>query len=176
MKTFIYVILSLISLNAFPCPGVGNWGMGRGMGPGNMGNMMNHPMGMGSNTKGWMGCQMLMIRHHYYMQYGLPSEYSSLTNPLPVNDRTIEAGKKIYEKNCMTCHGQNGTGTGERAKDLSPRPADIASFSKTPMASDSYLFWTISEGGEKINTAMPSFKKKLSKDDIWSVITYIRKL
>lgn len=176
MKTFIYVILFLISLKAFSCPGVGNWSSGRTMGPGNMGNMMNNHMGTGSMMHGWMGCQMAMIRHHYYMQFGLPSEYSDLKNPLTATDKTIEAGKKIYEKNCMSCHGQNGYGNGEAGQNLNPKPADLASFAKMPMASDSYLFWTISDGGEKLNTAMPSFKKILSKDDIWSAILYIRKL
>lgn len=177
MKSVLVLSLTVfLSYKAVACPGVGNWNSGHMMGPGNMGNMMNQ-MHKGQNNGKWMmGCQMSMIRHHYYMQNGIPSEYANLSNPLTVNEQVLEAGKKIYQQNCMTCHGQTGSGEGDAGKNLDPKPADIATFSKMPMATDSYLFWTISDGGTKLNTAMPSFSKSLSKEDIWSVISYIRKL
>jgi mono/diheme cytochrome c family protein len=45
-----------------------------------------------------------------------------------------------------------------------------------PMASDSYLFWTISEGGAPVGSAMPPFKQTLTDDEIWKIITYVRTL
>lgn len=176
MKAILYLFVILFFsptyVSAQGCPGMGNWNMNHGMGPGNMGHMMNS-----QNGKNWMmGCQMSMIRHHYYMQYGIPSEYSNLSNPLASSEKTLAAGKKVYEKNCLSCHGASGTGNGEASANLDPKPANLAMFAKMPMATDQYLFWTISDGGEKINTAMPSFSKKLSKDEIWSVISYIRNL
>ena len=43
------------------------------------------------------------------------------------------------------------------------------------MANDSYLFWTIADGGEPIDTDMTEFNESLSYDEIWSVILYLRR-
>jgi hypothetical protein len=38
---------------------------------------------------------------------------------------------------------------------------------------DPFMYWTIPEGGAQYGNAMPAFKNKLSKDDIWqSSVTY----
>jgi len=36
------------------------------------------------------------------------------------------------------------------------------------------MYWTIAEGGQWLGSDMPSFKGTLSRNDIWSVIAYIR--
>lgn len=173
-KVFLMSLFLVTGLKTFACPGTGNWNMNKGMGPGNMGNMMQ--MGNNGSGNGMMGCQMSMVRHHYYMQNGIPSEFANESNPLTVDEKVLAKGKKIYEKNCLACHGEAGIGNGEAGKNLTPKPTNLAMFAKMPMATDQYLFWTINEGGEKINTAMPSFRKNLSKDEIWSTISYIRKM
>jgi mono/diheme cytochrome c family protein len=43
-----------------------------------------------------------------------------------------------------------------------------------PIAIDSYLLWTISEGGVAFGTKMPAFKNALSKQQIWQVVAYLR--
>ena len=176
MKYILITFLLLLSTPSFSCPGVGDWNMERPMRNSMMKNWMNNPKMSKSQKRGWMGCQMSMVRHHYYMQNGLPSKYAGLSNPLKASDKAISMGKKVYKNNCMVCQGKNGLGNGEAAKDLNPSPTNIARFAKMPMANDSYLFWTVSEGGERLETAMPSFKDSLSKDEIWSVIHYLRNM
>ncbi len=176
MKALIFTTLILFSLNSYSCPGIGNWNMDIRMNNSMMKNWMNNPNMPKSQKRGWMGCQMSMVRHHFYMQNGLPDKYNNLTNPLKSSSKVISVGKKVFENNCMACHGKNGLGNGGAAEGLTPKPTNIARFAKMPMASDSYLFWTISEGGEKIDTAMPSFKESLKKNEIWSVIHYLRNL
>jgi hypothetical protein len=39
---------------------------------------------------------------------------------------------------------------------------------------DSYLYWTIAEGGGAFGTAMPAQKDTLSADEIWSVIRFLQ--
>ena len=80
----------------------------------------------------------------------------------------------LYAKNCSSCHGLSGNGDGPAGKNLNPRPANIANFSKMPMATDGYLFWTISEGGIPIQTAMPAFRSSLKEEEIWKIIIYLR--
>jgi mono/diheme cytochrome c family protein len=88
----------------------------------------------------------------------------------------LDKGKALYQTNCATCHGASGVGDGVAGTNLNPRPADIARFSKMPMASDSYLYWTIAEGGAPVKSAMPPFKAQLEELEIWQIITYLRNL
>lgn len=138
------------------------WGGGPGMmGPG--GGMMG-PGGMGYSP-----------RRPFAMHGGLPDAYARAENPLPRNSATVERGAQVYGANCASCHGATGEGDGPAAKDLDPRPANLAWLSETPIAQwDPYMFWTVSEGGAQFKTAMPAFKDKLSKEDIWSAIAYIQ--
>ena len=38
-----------------------------------------------------------------------------LKNPVPPDDESIEAGKKIYQRRCASCHGPTGKGDGGMA-------------------------------------------------------------
>jgi uncharacterized membrane protein len=115
-----------------------------------------------------------MIRHRYVMMNGIPNEYRNLSNPIRANKENIKAGEKLYNTYCALCHGTKGYGDGPAGQTLNPSPSNIASAVCMPMAADSYLFWTIAEGGKNRNTAMPSFKESLSKEDIWKIILYVR--
>ena len=44
-----------------------------------------------------------------------------------------------------------------------------------PISVDEYLLWAISDGGKQFDTAMPAYKDKLSRDEIWRLIAYMRK-
>ncbi|MDE3021051.1 MAG: cytochrome c [Pseudomonadota bacterium] len=119
---------------------------------------------------------MSRIRHQYVMRNGLDPRYASRINPLKATSGNIKAGKQLYDQNCALCHGAAGLGNGAAGQNLNPPATDIAVFSKTPMATDGYLFWTISEGGVPLGTAMPPFKNTLSEEDIWKIILYLRQL
>ena len=108
------------------------------------------------------------------MQYGVPKDYEGRQSTVPPGPETIAEGRKIYAKNCAACHGSNGLGNGEAAKALSPSPALLAYMIRRPIAVDEYLLWTISDGGKQFGSEMPAFKDKLSGDDIWRVVAYMR--
>lgn len=144
--------------------GMGTHGFGgRGLRPN--GPMMG-PM-MGSS-------HMDVIRPRYVMMYGIPEPYRDASNPLPPTAENIKAGGALYAANCMACHGVGGYGNGPAGADLNPPPANIATFVRTAMATDPYLFWTLSEGGKPLGTAMPAFKDTLSAADRWKIILYLR--
>jgi mono/diheme cytochrome c family protein len=133
----------------------------------------------GYSQMGMMGdghMNMSMRRHHFAMMNGIDPRYVSKRNLLESTAENIAAGKKLYEQNCAFCHGQTGVGDGEAGKNLNPRPANIAAFSKMPMATDAYLYWTIAEGGVPLKTAMPPFNNTLNEDEIWKIILYLREL
>lgn len=113
-------------------------------------------------------------RHRFVMQNGVDPSYASRVNPLKHTAKNVGDGKRLYEQNCALCHGQTGTGNGEAGKNLDPPPANIAAFSKRPMATDGYLYWSIAEGGVPFGTGMPPFKGNLKADEIWKIVMYLR--
>ena len=106
----------------------------------------------------------------------IPAEYADLTNPLAADAESLARGKEIYQTNCLACHGEQGLGDGPAAANLNPAPASIAHTAQ--MLSDAYLFYRLSEGGgfAPFNSAMPAWKDKLSEDERWEVINYVRSL
>ena len=42
--------------------------------------------------------------------------------PRPIDSARASRGKAVYERNCISCHGENGDGRGYSAQWLDPRP------------------------------------------------------
>ncbi len=138
------------------------YGMRRGMGRG---------MGMGQGGGGHQGNR---VRHRVVRHQGIPEAYMDKKNPLVADAATIKLGKQLYADNCASCHGAKGVGDGEAGRELSPPPANIAFIMDKWIATDPFLFWAISEGGEPLQTDMPAFKDALSEKQRWSIIHYLR--
>ena len=115
-----------------------------------------------------------MVRHHQAMMYGIPEPYRSAQNPLSNSAATFQHGAQVYAQNCASCHGASGHGDGPAAQALSPRPANLAWLVNSHMAGDQYVYWTVSEGGQPVGSAMPAFKGILPQKDIWAVVAYVR--
>jgi mono/diheme cytochrome c family protein len=73
----------------------------------------------------------------------------------------IADGKKLYEKKCKSCHGASGTKGRFGARNLQATPMN-----------DTELYERIREG----KGLMPSWKRKLTAEQIRQVISYIRTL
>ncbi len=105
----------------------------------------------------------------------VPEEYAGKVSPVSHDDEeSIARGQEIYRINCAECHGNGGMGDGQTGEQLETKPAFIAHTSQ--MMSDSYLFWRVSEGGADVGTGMPTFKEKLTEEEIWDAINYVRAL
>ena len=100
-----------------------------------------------------------------------PAAEKGKKNPVPGGAKTLEAGKKLAQINCVTCHGPDGKGTGPAAAALNPKPADWTS-KKIQDESDGELFWKISNG----RGAMPAWKATLSENERWTMVHYVRSL
>lgn len=111
---------------------------------------------------------------HGMMMGGLPQEYQGLVNPLAESQANIKAGEGIYLQQCSSCHGVTGQGDGPAAAALNPKPANLDWVVDMPMMRDAMLYWSISEGGKEIGSAMPAFKEILTEQERWLVITYMQ--
>src|SRR2546428_5803508 len=87
------------------------------------------------------------------------------------------AGKAVYERKCLLCHGEKGDGKGPAAELLDPKPRDFTSgiykirttAGKAP--SDQDLYRVISDGMP--GTFMPSWAV-LPEKDRWNVVAYVK--
>ncbi len=120
------------------------------------------------------GMEVRMKRHSTFMTKGVPEEYRAQHAMLTPTPGTIGAGKDLYDHNCATCHGADGMGDGDYANALSPSPALLAYMIRRPIAVDEYLLWSVSEGGAAFGSKMPAYKDKLTRDEIWKIVTYMR--
>jgi mono/diheme cytochrome c family protein len=115
------------------------------------------------------------VRHHIGVSGGIPAQYAKLRNPLPPTAENAQRGAAVYDAQCASCHGVAGLGDGPASKPLNPRPAQLGWLAHVGASHwDSFMYWTIAEGGGRFGTAMPAFKGKLSDEEIWSVIGYIQ--
>ena len=80
------------------------------------------------------------------------------------------AGKAVYEKSCVGCHGKDGKGNPAMAKVLGEKGLDLTGKEAT-QKSDEELLKIIVEGAGK----MPA-QKSLSTDEQKQVLAYVRSL
>lgn len=92
----------------------------------------------------------------------------------------VARGRRIYERNCQTCHGVEGKG---QPGDWRMRDAD--GFYPPPPLDDSAHAWhhptavlleTIRDGSLAGEGRMPAWKGKLSEQDMQDVVVYIKAL
>jgi putative copper resistance protein D len=95
----------------------------------------------------------------------------SANDPIPADASSLARGKQIYQANCMACHGVSGRGDGPASTGLQPPPADLRAHMGAGH-SDGQVFEWLSNGIP--NSAMPGFGNRLSENDRWNVINYIR--
>jgi cytochrome c oxidase cbb3-type subunit 3 len=82
----------------------------------------------------------------------------------------VAAGKAVFDKSCVGCHGTNGKGNPGMAKVLGEKGLNLTS-KEVAAKSDDQLLKVLAEGQGK----MPA-QSKLSKDDQKAVLSYVRSL
>ena len=109
-------------------------------------------------------CSSLGIdRYASFMAQNIPEPYQGQSNPLVTSIQNRVEGYELFRDHCSVCHGIKGKGDGELSAELIPKPANLTFTKKLPIATDAFYLWTISEGGERFDTAMPSFSGSLRR-------------
>jgi mono/diheme cytochrome c family protein len=91
-------------------------------------------------------------------------------NPIPATAQSLAQGRTLYTANCQSCHGVGGKGDGPQAASLNPPPLDLTQH--VGFHSDAELNRFISQGVR--GTAMPPFAGRLSQEEIWHLVNYIK--
>lgn len=98
-----------------------------------------------------------------------PVEADELTNPLKNDKEAFRKGRVIFTNECVICHGANGDGVSNVAKNMEQKPKDFT-VDGFLNQSDGAIFWKLSEG----RGLMQPFKTMLTEEEIWSVVEYVK--
>src|SRR4051794_10696076 len=96
-------------------------------------------------------------------------------NPLPVTESNLLRGKEVFLQRCVGCHGTKGDGKGPAAQFMSPPPADFTDKDDACCGGDTGpgdFYFRILRGWT--GTAMENFGERLSVDDIWRVVLFVK--
>jgi len=97
------------------------------------------------------------------------SPASEPKNPQAANPASVERGRVLFTINCAMCHGQASAERGPIGKKLKP-PAPALEQSLLRHRSDAHIYRAISLGFGR----MPPFKDKLTQQERWDVIDFLR--
>lgn len=100
-----------------------------------------------------------------------PKEADQIENPLKGNVDATKAGKKLYQQQCVVCHGDSGKGDGVAGLALNPKPASFKS-EEVQNETDGAIFWKITTG----RPPMAAYKDLLTEEQRWQLVNYIRTL
>jgi mono/diheme cytochrome c family protein len=92
-------------------------------------------------------------------------------NPLPSSDENLIAGAKVYREMCARCHGGSKDSDNTYGRSFYP-PAPLLPLTRLSYG-DSEIFWIVKHGIR--NTAMPAWGNLLSDEEIWQVVSMLRK-
>jgi cbb3-type cytochrome c oxidase subunit III len=103
---------------------------------------------------------------------GRAAEAKKLKNPEPDNAESVEAGKKLYQRYCASCHGPGGKGDGGMALS-GGTPSDLTDAAWDYGSTDGEIFVAIRDG---VSSDMLAYKEKLDEKQIWQLVNFIRSI
>lgn len=95
----------------------------------------------------------------------VPEKAAQRQNPLRDKPQFAAGGRKIFERNCLQCHGDQA----HERKNNAPNLAAPA----VQQDSDGALFWRVSSGNAR--KGMPNFST-LPEAQRWQLVLYIRSI
>jgi cytochrome c len=93
------------------------------------------------------------------------------TNPVKPTPASQERAKKLYAQDCALCHGDNGNGKTDIARDMQLTVPDWTDAKTLAAKPDHELFDAIRNGKEKMP---PEAEGRAKNDDVWNLIIYLR--
>lgn len=99
----------------------------------------------------------------------VPANYKSMKNPVKSTPQSIESGKALYNQHCASCHGKKGLGDGPKSRNLETFSGDMSGAAYQNQTDVEHFYKTKFGRGE-----MPKYDKKVSDEDIWSMVNYMR--
>jgi mono/diheme cytochrome c family protein len=117
-------------------------------------------------------CVVAVFAYYENRPWKVPEEAKLRPNPVQPSASALSTGRAIYMDKCTQCHGQTGKGDGPDAASYYPSPTSLVDAKHMRSVTDGEIFYQISQGRKP----MPAFKKKLSEEQRWQLVLYVRSL
>jgi mono/diheme cytochrome c family protein len=102
--------------------------------------------------------------------FNVPLEAVNQVNPVKPNAESLARAKKIYGYECALCHGDDGGGAGDLAKNMKAKMPDFRDPTALKGQTDGTLYYVINKGkGE-----MEGEGARVKPDDTWNLVNYIK--
>jgi mono/diheme cytochrome c family protein len=102
----------------------------------------------------------------------IPAEAAKQPNPVKPSPESIARAKKWWGMDCAMCHGKDGDGKGEVAKDMKLQIVDFTDPGSLKDRTDGELFYIIKNGHDD----MPPEGPRVKTEENWDLVNYVRSL
>jgi mono/diheme cytochrome c family protein len=94
--------------------------------------------------------------------------------PVPSTPKSVAAGASLFRAHCRGCHGNDAKGDGPEAPP-GAKPADLTDGTWAHGSTDAEILEVIRSGvGPKFD--MKGFRSRLTTEEIWSLVHYLRSI
>lgn len=107
-----------------------------------------------------------------YAGWTIPDGAKDEKSPLAASADAVRKGKSLFATHCQKCHGPLGKGDGPDSDKARPA-ADLTDEFRYELNPEGVVYHKIM-GGRPPD--MPAFKSKLSKDETWALVEYVKSL
>ncbi len=102
----------------------------------------------------------------------IPPEEASRKNPVKPDQLSISQGKRLYDTQCVFCHGTDGSGKTDLAATMQLNLRDYSNPEALKEFTDGELFYILKKGKGK----MPGQEGRMRDRQMWHLVNYIRSL
>jgi len=102
----------------------------------------------------------------------IPVDAAKAPNPVKSTPESLAKAKKWWTLDCAMCHGKDGDGKGETARDMKLTVADFTDPATLKDRTDGELFYIIKNGHQD----MPPEGPRIKTEEGWDLVNYVRSL
>ena len=102
----------------------------------------------------------------------IPVEAARQANPVKPGPESIARAKKWWTIDCAMCHGADGNGKGDTAKEMKLTIVDFTDPSTLRDRTDGEIFYIIKNGHQD----MPPEGQRIKPEENWDLVNYVRSL
>ncbi len=106
------------------------------------------------------------------MKRSVRQRAAAITVPDLAQPGQVQRGVALYAQHCVQCHGAPGVAPEPFALGMTPTPANLAHTAREWPAAE--IFWVVKEGIKM--TGMPAWRYRMSEEDLWAVVAFVREL
>jgi mono/diheme cytochrome c family protein len=100
----------------------------------------------------------------------IPVEAAKQQNPVKSSSDSMTRAKRWWTMDCEMCHGKNGDGRGETAKDMKLQMMDFTDPVTLKDRTDGEVFYIIKNG----HNDMPAEGPRVKTEEAWDLVNYVR--